>query len=863
MRHGELPATLHVDEPTPQVDWSAGAVSLLRENQPWPAEERPRRAGVSSFGISGTNAHTIIEEAPHAEARPRVREHATAVVPVVLSGRSAGALRAQADRLGAFVTEAPDVELVDLGYSLATTRAVLPHRAVILADDRETLLHGLTAVADGTREPHDTRGGLAFLFTGQGVQRAGMGRELAAAFPVFAAALDEIGAVLGPIPFDDEAALRRTDGAQAALFAFEVALFRLLESWGVTPDHLVGHSIGELAAAHVAGVLSLADACTLVSARGRLMQALPSGGAMLAAEVTEDQVPDGIDLAAVNSTSSLVVSGSEGEISALEEDWRSRGVRVKRLTVSHAFHSRLVEPMLDDFAAVAGTLTYHPPAIPMAGDVTDPRYWVRQVRDTVRFADSVARVRDAGVTTFLELGPDAALSAHVDDALPLVRRDRPEAAALLGALGAAWTRGVPADWAAVFAPWGGRRIALPTYAFQRSPYWLTHDTGQLPPVVVAQPVTTAVPSDVDTLTLVRVTAADVLGHDGTELIEPGFGFLELGFDSLTALELRDRLRAATGVRLPANLIFEHPTPEALARHLRGAAAGDAGEPEPVLGVSPDDHDPVGLLNSLYKVAIANRKVTDFIEFLGDAATFRPVACTLDEVGKQAPVTRLACGPAEPVLIGCSGMTAIGGPHEFARIAAALRGVREVAAVPLLGYGRGELLPATMELALRWQAEAVLRHAGGRPFVLFGHSAGGIVAHALTRVLEADGHGPAGLVLGDLYVPGAKTMTDWDVEVSENVFAREDDYVPMDDLRLTAMAWYGTLFFAWEQAPTQAPTLLVRASEPLGPVRDGQDWRSDWEFAKSTVDVPGNHFSMILDHAGTTAHVIDRWIQEAL
>jgi thioesterase domain-containing protein/acyl carrier protein len=583
---------------------------------------------------------------------------------------------------------------------------------------------------------------------------------------------------------------------------------------------------------------------------------------MLAVEGPATDVPPHLDVAAVNSATSFVVSGTARDIAEAERDWRTRGRRVKRLTVSHAFHSRLMEPMLDEFAAVARSLAYHPPRIAMAGDVTDPDHWVRQVRDTVRFADAVGRARDAGVTTFLELGPDAVLSAHVDDAIPLVRRDRPERSAVLSGVGAAWTRGVRVDWAKVHAPWGGRRIALPTYAFQRSPYWLTAEPGRLPPpAAVEEPEPVRATGDM--LGLVRTTAATVLGLPDAELLEPGFGFLELGFDSLTALELRDRLHAATGVRLPANLVFEYPTPEALARHLRVSASDATEEPDEVLGVSPDDRNPVGLLNSLYKVAIAGRKVTEFVEFLGDAAKFRPVATTLDEVGKPAEMTRLARGPARPVLIGCSGMTAIGGPHEFARVAQALRGVRDVAAVPLLGYGRGELLPATMDLALRWQAEAILRYADGQPFVLYGHSAGAIVAHALTRLLEAEGAGPAGLVLGDLYLPGNSTMTEWDVELSEGVFAREDEYVPMDDIRLTAMAWYATIFWQWERAATEAPTLLVRASEPLGPVRDGEDWQSAWEFAKSVVDVPGNHFSMVLDHAHTTALAINTWIEQSV
>ncbi|WP_444465667.1 type I polyketide synthase [Streptomyces violaceus] len=524
MRHRTLPRTLHVDRPTRHVDWSTGAVELLTGAMTWPsAPGRPRRAGVSAFGASGTNAHVILEEAPGEETVPDAADHAIGgaggPVPWVVSARSEAALRAQAERLRAFAAADAYLDAADVGWSLVSGRSRFEHRAVVLGRDRDELLTGLAALRDGAesagvvRGVAGERGGTVFMFPGQGSPWAGVARRLYDAFPVFARGLDEVCERFDThLPFavrplllaeaPAQARAQRTDIAQPALFALQIGLYRLMTHYSGQPDRLIGHSVGEIAAAHVSGALDLDSATRLVAARGRVMQTVTEQGAMLAVRASEADVSallgpqDRIGVAAVNGPDAVVVSGHREEVVALRDRLVARGIAAKPLAVDQAFHSPLMDPILDEFARSIGELPAGRIAIPVVSttsgreatieELTSVAHWVNHVRQPVRFFTAVQRAREAGANVFLDVGPGAALAgiikeafagAGVDDALVLspARRDRDAVDTMIASLAQLHVQGATVDWDALF---GTRRgVDLPTYAFQRQRYWLDFRAG--------------------------------------------------------------------------------------------------------------------------------------------------------------------------------------------------------------------------------------------------------------------------------------------------------------------------------------------------------------------------------------------------
>ncbi|MFB0614779.1 type I polyketide synthase [Streptomyces sp. AGS-58] len=895
MRRGVLPRTLHVDRPSTKVDWEAGQVRLLTEEREWPAGDRPRRAGVSSFGISGTNAHVILEEPPVADpADPADTEAGAPAVVWPLSARSAQALPAQAERLHAFLADRPELHPAAVARALGTRRTAFDHRAAVTGTGREELLAALRALATGAPPPTAATGRAragartAFLFTGQGAQRLGMGLELRARYPVFAAAFDAIDARLGldlagVLAGDDTEVIHRTRYAQSALFAFEVALFRLLESFGVRPDVLAGHSVGEIAAAHAAGVLDLDDACTLVAARGRLMQALPEGGAMIAVQAGEDEVRPLLDervgLAAVNGPSSVVLSGEEAAVLAAAEGF----AKTKRLTASHAFHSPLMEDMLDEFRAVAEKLAFHVPRIPLVSTLTgrpaedelcDPRYWVRHVRETVRFSDAVAALTAAGAGRFVELGPDAVLTglaracADADGAVfvALGRRHGSEPTTLMAGLARLYTDGLAPDWAALFP--GTARAELPTYAFRRDRYWLNADvaltTGPLaepvPPAAafpadagpLRQRLADAPPAEQEALLtdVVRAQTAAILGHAGPEAVEPDAVFLEIGMDSVSAAELRGALGTALGTTLPAGAVFDHRTPAALAAVLRGHLAGGATDPS-----GADDLESVG---GLVRRAAADGRMAQAIELLRTVAGILPGFSRLTDIGGITDPVRLAVGDASPRLVCLPSPMALGGAHQYARFARHFQGRREVLVPAMPGFGPGEALPRSVDAVLEVVVEGIRRACPDeRPYVLVGYSSGGQFAHAAAELMEKAGQPASGVVLLDTYLPGDDGKDGLWRQMFDGMLDREASLGGFGTARLAAMSRYSDLIQHCLPGALTAPVLFVRPTESFATGTD--DWRAAWPVEHQPAEVPGTHFTLLEDFAAATAEVVESWL----
>ncbi|MDZ4721908.1 MAG: type I polyketide synthase, partial [Roseiflexaceae bacterium] len=513
LRHGAIPRSLHYVTPNPHIPFKQLGVQVVNTHTPWPALDRPARAGVSSFGFGGTNAHIILEAPPTREPAVVVA-HSSSLL--ALSAKSEPALRELAQRYAEMLVK-PGAALAEICAAANSGRTHAPHRIAVVAGNPEQMHTQLVALAAGELPTGATRAvveranrpQVAFLFTGQGAQYVGMGRQLYREEPVFRVALDTcdqllrsaldrplLDVIFGQGAEDAQTLIDQTVYTQPALFAIEYALAQLWQSWGIEPAALLGHSVGEYVAACLAGVFSLEDGLRLIAARGRLMQSLPHGGAMAALAIDEQRARQliapytgRVDIAAINEPESCVISGEAKAVDELVALVAAEGRRTRRLSVSHAFHSPLMDPILDAFEREASQVQYAAPRIPLISNLTgqfwahgaapDAAYWRRHLRAAVRFADGIATLHGQGIAMFLELGPAPVLAGMASRCLPAgaalllpsLREGQDEWRQMLGSLAELYTHGRVVNWAAVSGPRPLQHMALPSYPFQREHYW--------------------------------------------------------------------------------------------------------------------------------------------------------------------------------------------------------------------------------------------------------------------------------------------------------------------------------------------------------------------------------------------------------
>ncbi|OPG02444.1 hypothetical protein B1L11_42505 [Microbispora sp. GKU 823] len=714
IHHREVPASLNYETPNPGIDLDALNLRVATELSPWPRPDAPLVAGVSSFGVGGANCHVVLAEppprpaapgtgAPHRTSRRTAREEVATgagptgdgedagpggsgpgVVPLVLSARDPAALREQAARLSG--SAALDADPSDVALSLATGRTAFEHRAVVVGTDHQDLRKRLRAFGAGDLASGAVQGrardlgGTVLVFPGQGSQWAGMSRGLADASPVFARHLTEVAEALQPhvdwSPRDvlwnlpGAASFERVDVVQPALFAVMVALARLWEHFGVRPDAVIGHSQGEIAAAHVAGALSLEDAAAIVVLRSQALAAISGRGGMVSVPlprpVVEARVAEWagrLEIGAVNGPSVTVVSGDADALDELIARYEAEGVAVRRVRIDYASHSAHAEAVRDRLLACLPGHPARPSGVAFYSGLTggrldtaelDADYWYRNLRHTVRFDEAVTAALRDGHTVFVEASPHPILVPGVREILDAaaapdlgrvvtgtLRRDRGDLSEFLRALGTLHVNGAHVDWSRAVRP-GARRVPLPTYPFQRRRHWI--DTVATPSEpgerrAPAEPApaesrqeTSWEPevarSEQASLDLVLSATAAVLGHADARSVAPDLSFKDLGLDSLGVVELRDALATATGLTVPATVTFEHPSPLALARHLialsGGGTTAPSAPPAPVSGERTAD-EPIAVvaMAGRYPGADSPEKLWELVLDGADAVTAFP------------------------------------------------------------------------------------------------------------------------------------------------------------------------------------------------------------------------------------------------
>ncbi len=852
-----IPPSLHFDEPNPNIDFAGSPFHVQTALAEWPAGDTPRRAGVSSFGMGGTNAHAILEEAPR--TAPGGPSRPWQILP--LSTRTPAALEEATRNLAEHLARHPEMDLAglaDAAWTLQTGRRAMSHRRVVVCRGRDEALAALAA-RDGrvfSQLAAETARPVFFLFPGQGSQHTGMAMELYAEEPVFREHLDRCAELLAPelerdlremlFPVagaagQEETAIDQTILAQPALFAVEYALARLWMSWGVEPAGMLGHSIGEYVAACLAGVFTLEEAVRLVAARGRLMQALPAG-AMLAVSLAEEETapllagfPE-LSLAAVNAPTAVVVAGPGEAIERFQEQLEGRGVEHRRLRVSHAFHSSMVDPALEPFAEQVGKLSLQPPRMRFLSNVsgtwitpaeaTDPNYWVGHLRGTVRFSDGLREILLEPEAVLLEVGPRRALTSlakrHGDPArvralssLPNAGDARGEQGFLLEALGRLWAFGVRVDWTAFGAGERRRRVPLPTYPFERESFWIgpakaRPRPGELPPVpathveasTAASPGGGAIDAGAaprnETERRLAAIWRDLLGLERIGIHDD---FFELGGSSVSALRLASRLRQELGAELPPHALLARPTIAGLAEELARAGHGEERLEEKASSCLVP-LQPRGTRVPLFLVHPAG----------GHVYLFRQLA---EELGEDQP----------------------------------LYGIRA------RGLEAGEaLLPTVEEMAAHYLEELRAFRPRG-PYLLGGSSMGGMIAYEMAQRLVAEGEEVPLLALIDTFGPGqlpaekpriGSPLLEREAESGAEARGPLAGLPPEERARLLALVQSNMeAMYAYEPRPYPGRLVFFRADErrELDPRHPELPWIERARGGIEIYPVPGHHVSM--------------------
>ncbi len=864
MRAGTLPPTLHAEAPSSKIDWSGGEVELLTESRPW-LGDGPRRAAVSSFGVSGTNAHLVLEEAPAelAAAAPVAgggsSQPLPAAVPVALSARSEPAL---AELAAAFAAELEGgADPVGVACAQATGRSRFPRRAVAVGRDGAELAVGLRALARGEAHAALARGRAAseraavFLFPGVGGQWEGMAEELLEASPAFAEQMQACEEALAPhVEFSVREALAGAAGGdsvekampmQVALFAVMTSLARLWQACGVAPAAVAGHSQGEIVAAHIAGGLSLDDAAMLCAVRGRSIASLIGKGGMASAAVPAEALEarlgawEGrIEVAAVNGPSATVLSGEREALEQLVAELQAEGERARAVPAATApSHSVQVEALRDELLEALAGIEPRRGEIPFYSAVTGgrldtaelgPEYWFRNLRQTVRFEQVTRSLLADGERILLEVSPHPILSMPVGETieaaldrpgeatvLATLRRDEGGSARFALALGEAQAAGVEVDWKRFFAGSGARPAEIPGYPFQRRRFWLDSevdlelaalDPGDLDPEpgqLLLDGLARA-EKEARVLELLRELAASMLGYERAAEIDADVSLLELGFDSTAAMDLRRRLHSATGAELPVAVLASRPTAAELAAALVELIEG------------------------------------------GDAAAVATAAAGPGAV-------RLARGSAAPALLLFPSIVPSSGPEEYVRLVRGFREERDAFAIPAPGFLDGEAVPGSRDELAAAQVDAILELGPPERLAIAGHSSGGWLAWATAAALEGRGVRPAAVVLLDTYLPDSEALRGILPAVLEGFAAGEGSAIPVEQRRLDASTAYLDLFSGWRPQRIEAPATLLRAGEVPGAAGDVP--RAQWPLPHSSAEVPGNHFSMLAEHAATTAEAL--------